>query len=774
MVNNIKKVSIDNFRLFEKSSINQIEFRRFNIIYGLNGSGKTTFSTFLDYISKNDNNDDFKKSSFKIDIDNNVAFGKNKGVILNNNDNKLLNKIRVFNRDFIKNNIRWDENLNQILISDTSINFTDELNKNKKEKKDNEEKIKVNEEKIKINDKILSEKAKKIKETYHTKLNLINYNITNLKNDLQIIDNKVSIEEFNNANEILDNKNNFLKLEKLDINKILISDNKIAKINSILKNTNIITEHIEELEDEKNEGAQNFAKIGLDLYKNLKNDKCFFCGSIINKDRISTLNNFFNKAFEKFIESIDCEKEYIFSIINNIDSIQKKINSYNYFPDKNLLNNLNNYKNNFQDIFINYIKYLENIISLLNQKSKSLNFETNIDEYKDIDILKKNLEEFNLNIIEENNNFIEKIINEEDKAKKILKNYLIYDFKKFNTENLELEKEIKEIQLKQQEIENKINDINIQLANSNIACKEINNYLKYIVPNLFIKEETIIDSTTGKNNKIFKLTRNNDDSLATNLSEGEKTIIAFCYFIISLNDTKHNKNEDIIVIDDPISSLDSNFLYNITVILSEKFLNTKIDNQIFLLTHNFYFFKKIIAITKAARIIDKTKFLEFTKIMNKINLKQLDKNKDFILKYSSEYQALIEKIVEYDIKSEPIFIANYIRRVLEVFLSFMVPNEDTIYKKYEYIIKNNKNLNTYRYLEIILNEHSHTDEISSTYYNLEKNPNYYKNLKIEFYEFMYYANKKHAFLIANLSIDINKKIREDIKYYKEQLKCNKQ
>ena len=50
----------------------------------------------------------------------------------------------------------------------------------------------------------------------------------------------------------------------------------------------------------------------------------------------------------------------------------------------------------------------------------------------------------------------------------------------------------------------------------------------------------------------------------------------------------------------------------------------------------------------------------------------------------------------------------------------MVPNEDTIYKKYEYIIKNNKNLNAYRYLEIILNEHSHTDEISSTYYNLEK------------------------------------------------------
>ena len=50
--------------------------------------------------------------------------------------------------------------------------------------------------------------------------------------------------------------------------------------------------------------------------------------------------------------------------------------------------------------------------------------------------------------------------------------------------------------------------------------------------------------------------------IAKNLSEGEKTAIAFVYFLKTLRDSSFDLTESVIVIDDPISSLDSNSLFN--------------------------------------------------------------------------------------------------------------------------------------------------------------------------------------------------------------------
>lgn len=768
----IEKIKIDNFRLFKDTSINNnIKFQNTNIFYGLNGSGKTTFSTYLDCIDKNSNNSDFLASSFQIKCDVG-SFEKMTNQSLKDN-NILLNKIRVFNRDFVKENIRWDENLNQILISSQDIEFTDKLKKIKEDIGNNKNKEKQKNNKILENNKILKQKAKEIKENYHGKLDVTNYNITNLNKDLETIENKPSNEEFDNANQILDIKSNFSQLSDLDVNKILISNFEFLEINSILKNTSIITQHIEELENKENEGAQEFAKKGLELHKKLKNNRCFFCGSIIDNSRIDDLNKFFNDSFDNFIQKINLKKQYIDSIINNLNLYKNDIDSFKPFPDNELLNIFEKYKKDFEFIFNKYCKYLNNVINLLNSKSKSINFTTNINEFYDIENIKTFINNFNINIIKKNKNFIENLIKEKDKAKKCLKNYLIYDYKKYYDNNLKLEKELTELKNEQEIFKQEIDKINVQLANSNVACKEINSYLEYIIPNLFIKEEEITNNETGEITKIFKLIRKNNNSIAINLSEGEKTVIAFCYFIVSLDDKNYNQNEDIIIIDDPISSLDNNFLYNINNIMSRKFLNKERKNQFFLLTHNFYFFRKIYDSIKSSGLREKTSFFECAKYKNDIFINNINE-KRFILKYSSEYQMLIEKIIEFDVNSEPIFIANYIRRVLEIFLSFTIPNESSIYCKYNQIVKNNKKLEKYRYLEIILNENSHTDDLAALYCNLERNPNFYKNLKMEFYEFIYLANKKHALSLIHLNEELNKKIHKDIKDYKGITKCNTQ
>src|SRR5271156_3841226 len=74
---------------------------------------------------------------------------------------------------------------------------------------------------------------------------------------------------------------------------------------------------------------------------------------------------------------------------------------------------------------------------------------------------------------------------------------------------------------------------------------------------------------------------------AKRLSEGEKTAIAFAHYVASLRQEEFNLAESIIVIDDPISSLDATacyFIYGLVKSLEEQV------SQLFLMTHSHSFF----------------------------------------------------------------------------------------------------------------------------------------------------------------------------------------
>lgn len=74
------------------------------------------------------------------------------------------------------------------------------------------------------------------------------------------------------------------------------------------------------------------------------------------------------------------------------------------------------------------------------------------------------------------------------------------------------------------------------------------------------------------------------------LSEGEKTAIALLYFLKSLEDRSFRRQESVVVFDDPVSSLDANNLFNAFSFMKER---TKDCGQLFVLTHNFAFFRQM-------------------------------------------------------------------------------------------------------------------------------------------------------------------------------------
>ncbi len=96
---------------------------------------------------------------------------------------------------------------------------------------------------------------------------------------------------------------------------------------------------------------------------------------------------------------------------------------------------------------------------------------------------------------------------------------------------------------------------------------------------------------------LYIIVRDNQDSdTFQTLSEGERMIISFLYFIELCRGKKSAGDvggKKIIVIDDPISSLSHIFMFNIGQLIKKEFLFSDTYEQVFLLTHSLYFFYEL-------------------------------------------------------------------------------------------------------------------------------------------------------------------------------------
>jgi wobble nucleotide-excising tRNase len=96
----------------------------------------------------------------------------------------------------------------------------------------------------------------------------------------------------------------------------------------------------------------------------------------------------------------------------------------------------------------------------------------------------------------------------------------------------------------------------------------------------------------GRNNdkKIrFEVVRNG--KRAYHLSEGECSLIAFCYFMAKLEDVETKGFAPIIWIDDPISSLDGNHIFFVYSLIAAEIAEKGLFEQLFISTHNLDFLK---------------------------------------------------------------------------------------------------------------------------------------------------------------------------------------
>jgi wobble nucleotide-excising tRNase len=173
---------------------------------------------------------------------------------------------------------------------------------------------------------------------------------------------------------------------------------------------------------------------------------------------------------------------------------------------------------------------------------------------------------------------------------------------------------------------------------------------------------------------------------AKRLSEGEKTAIAFLYFVVQLNEQGFDREQSVIVIDDPISSLDSASIYQAFAFLKNSVSEAK---QVFMLTHSFDFLKLLLNWLRHAKNAKKSSFFmtrcEEAENSREAKLLPLD---DLLIHHPTEYHYLFK--VLYGFKSDGTILSSYhvpnvARKVLETFLEFQVPAGESYYNQLEAI-----------------------------------------------------------------------------------------
>jgi len=100
--------------------------------------------------------------------------------------------------------------------------------------------------------------------------------------------------------------------------------------------------------------------------------------------------------------------------------------------------------------------------------------------------------------------------------------------------------------------------------------------------------------------RFYKIVRPDGSDAKKTLSEGEKTFVTFLYFYYLIKGSKEETGmttDRVIVIDDPVSSLDSDILFIVSSLIKQLFeearSNTGTIKQVFVLTHNVYFHKVV-------------------------------------------------------------------------------------------------------------------------------------------------------------------------------------
>lgn len=719
MSGEIKKIdSIKNMAVFQDfrwaSSLrdggnNIVEFKKINILYGRNYSGKTTLSRIFRALETGSISQKYSSPEFQLSFDG----GSN---ATQNTLDKHGKVIRVFNEDFVRDNLRFivddEQTINSFaILGEDNAKLEEEIEWHEAELGSEESKFGLMGELLgtegeftearKAHNCKFSELESKLrdkanKEGFGIKHNKLfgdaTYNVPKIKKDIAAVNkdtySPLTEEQVGSFHEILreEPKPEILVSPLFNLQYSAIA----SKAKELIEKKIQASEPIQELLNDA--ALATWVRAGRGHHQE-KRDKCAFCGSDLPLDLWEKLDKHFNQESEELQKALDNLLESIARERARVPNLLKIKNSdfySNFATDLDFLEELLSEKS------ASYCASLDSIKKQIEKRKDQIFSHLIFDEPESYEDALSAVRDSFEKLRNESNQFTASLSVGQSEAREALRLHDVHTFIndiKYEDECAAID-ELSDAMGKaegaryaaKEKVDTKlakINELKAQLKDESKGADRVNDYLNNFFghQSLSLKaiEENPENSSSGYR---FEVVRK--DKKAFHLSEGECSLIAFCYFMARLEDIETKGNQPIIWIDDPISSLDSNHIFFVYSLINAAIVKNKGFLQLFISTHNLDFLKylKRISSDYKGKGDKRVKIREYFLVERSGETSQICLMPEYLKNYVTEFNYLFHQIYKCSIE-KPIDDENYhefysfgnnARKFLEIYLYYRYPN----------------------------------------------------------------------------------------------------
>jgi len=683
-------------------------FARFNLIYGWNGSGKTTLAWLLSLV---------EKQTALIEGEVELEFDGTTKIKGSSFASAGLPQVRVFNRDFVNATLSQTSGIAPIyFLGKDSIEKQAQVDELKKGLADIKAEVGKAEATKRSAEKELDDfcvgKAKLIKELLTTANNpsYNNYDKRNFRRAVEALDAQGAAAAMLTDEEKARLRSQKDAQPKPTIDKVAapsVDLDALTREVDALVSRSVVAQTLDELT--RNSRLAAWVQEGLLLHSGEHaSDTCRFCLQPLQASRRAALEAHFNDAFARFQQDLA-------GFLKKLESIKQKLGAVSV-PDVSrfyeaLAADASSASQKVSSACAEAQTAIEALIARVEAKrdqpfAPAVTAATASGSSRSS--LADTVTEFNA-VIENHNQISAQFKASVDEAcKKLEASYVAEAQAEFAQRSVAVKTAtaaLETVNKRYADVQAKIEELERDILEHRRAADELTAELRAYLGRDELRFET---KGTG-----YALTRNGE--YVQHLSEGERTAIAFLYFLKSLQDKSFDLKNGIVVIDDPVSSLDDNALFSAFGYMKER---TKEAGQLFIFTHNFSFFRLV-----------KNWFLYLSKYGESVQCFQLRSRRHtdgsrsselgrldpLLKKFESEYQYLFKRVHteanrdDIEELEHHYGLPNVARRLLEAFLAFRFPEmSGDLYRRLDRVpFDNAKKTRILR----LLNTYSHVDAI---------------------------------------------------------------
>lgn len=700
---------------------NILPFKKLNIIYGRNYSGKTTLSRIIRALETGLIDKTFANPTFLVQF--------NDGIQSEHHSPCSHGRtIRVFNEDFVRDNLRFitnpDEDIKAFAILGKDNNkLKAEIDEVESElgsdavggetglhgkKKHAWEQMQASENAAKKAEKSLSElltnKATKGDSSIKYQSELYgdqNYNITKISKDIDVVCKSDFVPISKKEQDSLRTKLKEESRPEVLTQKCPYSDLEplVADVSSLVTRVISSSSKIDELLRDAimNRWVSEGRKLHLEDHST-----CKFCENRIAPARWLAIEAHFDEESDRLEAAIDELQLKVADAKRAVDARERFDKGAFYFQ----------FQSRVEDVEKRAGKSIRQYLSALNELDSALEarrqdllnaqpIPTCVDTTQE---LFRCYEEYNQLVLESNRQS-STLKTDQTKARSALRLSAVHEFVeaidlKGHKENIkQLSEHAEEAKQKFLEIKNKIelkkrliDEKRRQLKDEEKGAVRVNALLNGFFGNRFLSLEAIEKNTDDGTKQIrFEVVRNGER--AYHLSEGERSLLAFCYFMAKLEEVETAGSKPIIWIDDPISSLDGNHVFFVYSLVNEHLHKTVECEQLFVSTHSLDFLKylrRLPGATQDKNTKEKRLTCRYLMVERRDDASVLVPMPKYMQDYVTEFNYLFEQIYRCATVTE-INDSNYrdfysfgnnARKFLELYLYYLFPDNSPVEDKF--------------------------------------------------------------------------------------------